>query len=58
MYCVPKLHKDGVPLRPILSVVNSPHHQVAKLLATVLKPVVDLYSVHTVRDTFEFCEEL
>ena len=36
---------------------NSPHHQMAKWLATMLKPV-DLYSVYTVRDTFEFCEEL
>ena len=58
MYGVPKLHKDGVPLRPILSMVNSPHHPMAKWLATVLKPVVDLYSVHTVKDTFDFCKEL
>ena len=58
MYGVPKLHKDGVPLRPILSMVNSPHHPLAKWLATVLKPVVDLYSVHTVKDTFDFCKEL
>lgn len=58
MYGVPKIHKPGVPLRPILSMINSPHHETAKWLAEVLRPVVQLYSEHTLNDTFHFCQEL
>ena len=30
----------------------------ARWLATILKPVVDFYSGHTVKDTFDFVQEL
>ena len=39
MYCVPKVHKQGAPLRPILSMIGSPQHATAQWLAKVLKPV-------------------
>ena len=55
MYGLPKVHKQGVPLRPILSMVNAPQQELAKWLAELLKPVVLKYSKHTVKDSFEFC---
>ena len=58
MYGVPKVHKTGVPLRPILSMINSPQHEMAKWLAEVLSPVVKLFSQHTVVDTFHLCADL
>ena len=58
MYGVPKIHKEGIPLRPILSMINAPQHKVAKWLAEQLKPVVRKYSAFTIKDTFEFCEKL
>ena len=58
MYGLPKLHKPGAPLRPILSMVNAPQHEMAKWLAETLKPVFDKYSNHTVKDTFEFCANI
>ena len=58
MYGIPKIHKDGTPLRPILSMVNAPQHELAKWLAEVLKPVVEKYGKHTVKDTFDFCTKL
>ena len=58
MYGVPKLHKTGIPLRPILSMIRAPQHELAKWLAEILKPVVDKYSEHAIRDTFEFCENI
>ena len=58
MYGVPKLHKKGTPLRPILSMVNAPQHAMAKWLTEVLRPVVDKYSQHTIKDSFEFCNIL
>ena len=58
MYGVPKLHKEGTPLRPILSMINSPQHELAKWLADILKPVVKKFSKHTVKDSYEFCQDL
>ena len=58
MYGLPKTHKPGVPLRPILSMVNAPQHELAKWLATVLHPVVLQFGDHTVKDTFEFCANI
>ena len=58
LYGVPKTHKSGVPLRPILSMVNAPQHELAKWLAEVLKPVVRKYSDHVIKDTFDFCDAI
>ena len=58
MYGVPKVHKQGVPLRPILSMTNAPQHELAKWLGELLKPVLDKYSEHLVGDTFQFCENI
>ena len=30
MYGLPKLHKAGIPMRPIISMVNAPQYQMAK----------------------------
>ena len=59
--CSPQHLNDevaGVPLRPILSMVNAPQHELAKWLASVLHPVLMKYNVHAVKDTFEFCANL
>ena len=40
MYGLPKTHKVGTPLRPILSMVGSSHHELAKWLASILQPVL------------------
>ena len=58
MYGVPKVHKQGTPLRPILSMTNAPQHGMAKWLTKVLQPVVQKYSGHTVKDSFEFCDNI
>ena len=58
LYGVPKIHKPGAPLRPILSMVNAPQQELAKWLAGILRPVVDKYSERTIRDTFEFCDHI
>ena len=58
MYGLPKIHKEGAPLRPIVSMVNAPQHEMAKWLNEILKPVLDKFSEHTVRDSFEFCSNL
>ena len=53
---VPKVHKDGVPLRPILDMTNSPYHAIAKWLNSILDPIRKSLSIYSVKDTFEFIE--
>ena len=58
MYGLPKIHKEGAPLRPILSMVNAPQHEMARWLTEVLQPVLMKFSSRTIRDTFHFCDNL
>ena len=39
-YGLPKIHKEGVPLRPIVSTVNTITYQCAKYLADFITPLV------------------
>ena len=54
MYGLPKTHKENIPLRPILSMIGSSQHELAKWLAEILVPVLKLYSSHCVKDSFTF----
>ena len=56
MYGTAKVHKDNVPLRPILAMIDSPQHATAKWLAKLLEPVSTKYSQYVVMDSFEFSE--
>jgi len=39
-YGVPKIHKQNIPLRPIVSSINAPTHLLAKYLLKILNPLV------------------
>ena len=39
IYGLPKIHKDGVPLRPIVSCIKSPTYQLAKHIAQLISPL-------------------
>nr|CAH8870044.1 unnamed protein product [Trichobilharzia regenti] len=54
LYGLPKVHKMGTPLRPILDMTNSPYHRTAQWLADLLEPIRKQVSRHSVRDSFEF----
>ena len=58
LYGVPKLHKKDIPLRPILSMVKSPQHQIARFLNKLLEPVLQHFSKYIVKDSFKFVDEL
>ncbi|VDP72239.1 unnamed protein product [Schistosoma mattheei] len=53
MYGLPKVHKHDVPLRPILSMINSPYHKVARWLAVKLEPVRHRSATYVLRDSYE-----
>ncbi|VDP97413.1 unnamed protein product [Trichobilharzia regenti] len=58
MYGLPKIHKVNVPLRPILSMKNSPWYKLARWLADSLEPIRQKFSNHNLDDTFHFSKEV
>ena len=38
MYGLPKVHKENIPMRPIVSTIGSPTYRLAKELARILTP--------------------
>ena len=55
-YGLPKIHKPGTPLRPIVSSCGSATYGVAKELAKILKPLVGK-SPHHITRTQDFVEQ-
>jgi len=41
LYGLPKLHKPGIPMRPIVSFCGSPTYELSKYLTTILQPLTD-----------------
>ena len=41
LYGLPKLHKPGIPMRPIVSFCGSPTYQLSKYLTTILQSLTD-----------------
>ena len=58
LYGLPKTHKTGIPLRPILSMVGSHYHKLAQWLTQLLQPIRSKMAVHTLNDSFQFVELL
>ena len=56
-YGLLKIHKPGIPLRPIISSMGTVTYNTAKELAKILKPLVRL-STHHVHNTKDFVEQL
>jgi hypothetical protein len=40
IYGLPKIHKEGVPLRPIVNTIGSPTYELTKYVAKILGPLV------------------
>ena len=56
-YGLPKVHKPGTPLRPIVSSTGTATYNTAKELARILKPLVGS-STHHVQNTRDFVEQI
>ncbi|KAM3823585.1 uncharacterized protein M6D78_018813 [Vipera latastei] len=55
LYGLPKIHKEGTPLRPIVSSIGSPLQNLAKFLAKQLQPYANSITSH-VQNSFQFIE--
>ena len=58
MYGLPKTHKEGIPLRPSLSMTDSSHHELGKWLAGLLQPVLERFSSHCISDLFTLAKTM
>ena len=56
MYGLPKVHKEGCPIRPILAAIGTHNYNLAKFLVPILDPIS--VSEYTVKDSFSFAKEL
>ena len=56
LYGLPKVHKDQVPLRPIMSSLNTFNRKLSKFLIQFLIPLTT--NIYTVPSTYEFCSEI
>ena len=57
LYGLPKIHKTGIPLRPIVSIRGSVTYGVAKVIAKVLKPLVGMLP-HHILSTSDFVSKV
>ena len=58
MYGHSKTHKKNVLLRPILSMVGSAQHELAKFFSATLQPVLDLYSSNCTKNSSSFAQKV
>lgn len=56
MYGLPKVHKDGCPMRPILSAIGTHNYRLARFLVPILAPIT--MSEYCVKDSFSFAKEV
>ena len=56
-YGLPKVHKPGMPLRPIISSVGSVTHATAKELGRIIKPLMG-GSIHHVQNNRDFLQSI
>ena len=56
LYGLPKIHKTGCPVRPILSSIGTFDYKLAKFLVPLLKPFTS--NSNTVHDSFSLAKEI
>lgn len=59
IYGLPKIHKEGMPLRPIVSTIHSPTTELSKFIAGILQSAFnDGYHTYAVKDPYWFAERV
>ena len=57
LYGLPKVHKDGTPMRPICSAVGSATYELSKYLTRIIKPASINRHGTDLTDTFQFVRQ-
>lgn len=58
IYGNPKIHKEGNPIRPIVSSINSPMNSLSKFVADILKSAYNTDNPYYVKDSFQFAQDI
>lgn len=56
-YAVPKIHKENIPLRPIVSSINTPNTAISKFLTDILTKTLGNYRDYNIKNSFEFANK-
>ena len=56
IYGLPKIHKQNVPLRPIVSMIGTPMYNLSKYLCPFIKPIVA--EDYIVKNSSDFTEHI
>ena len=56
LYGLPKIHKEGVPLRPIVSFVGSTTYELSKYLCNILSPLVG-NTEHRIQNSYDWADK-
>ena len=57
IYGLPKIHKEGIPLQPIVSAIGSPTYQLARELVRILNPLQGTTDSY-VKDSTHFVQRI
>lgn len=58
LYTLPKIHKENVPMRPIVSSINSVTYEISKFIADILKVSFQERNEYNIKDTFAFVDKI
>mgnify|MGYP000921756173 CR=1 FL=1 len=58
LYGLPKVHKDGTPMRPVVSFVSAPSYKLAKYLDKWFKHLVDFRPPFSIKNSIELSQLL
>ncbi|XP_071439514.1 uncharacterized protein, partial [Hetaerina americana] len=57
-YGLPKVHKDGTPIRPVVSCIGSPSYKLATKMNTVFRQVSSFSTKHGVKNSISLAQNL
>ena len=58
LYCLPKIHKQDTPYRPIVSSIGSSSHKLAAFLSKQLPAIINFKPTHSIQNSTVFCKEI
>ena len=58
IYGLPKIHKENLPLRPVLSAIGTHNYNLAKYLTDIITPVSNSKNCYSAKDTFDFISRI
>ena len=56
LYGLPKVHKNGCPIRPIMSAIGTFNYKLSKFMVPILAPTTT--NAYSVKDSFSFVKEI